>query len=154
MLFRSQGVYGLCLRVLADSEQYFPRYDAMLLYRLDMPKRFPAAWQALQKLEGRISESAMISMNAAVEIDGKSFAVVAREWLASGGGKPAASAARAGLLPIIVWLVVRSRHALPVGNGAPAAATLALRRPLSAWLLLSLLAVLAFIAARRFGWVL
>lgn len=106
--------YGL--RVLADSEQYFPRYDAMLLYRLDMPKHFPAAWQALQKLEGRISEQAMIAMNAAVEIDGKSFAVVAGEWLASGGGKPAASAARAGLLDKIIgddlWILTRQHLTL------------------------------------------
>lgn len=74
--------YGL--RVLADTQQYFPRYDAMLLYRLDLPPRFPAAWQALQALQGRISESDMIAMNAAVEIDGKSFAGVAQQWLASG----------------------------------------------------------------------
>ena len=42
--------YGL--RVLADTQQYFPRYDAMLLYRLDVPQRFPAAWLALQAAAG------------------------------------------------------------------------------------------------------
>ena len=108
--------YGL--RVLADSDQYFPRYDAMLLYRLDMPTRFPAAWQALHKLEGRISESAMIGMNAAVEIDGKSFSDVAAQWLASSGsGQPAASGARAGLLDKIIgddlWTLTR-QHLLLV----------------------------------------
>lgn len=75
--------YGL--RVLADTQQYFPRYDAMLLYRLDLPPRFPTAWKALQALQGRISESDMIAMNAAVEIDGKRFADVAQQWLAKGG---------------------------------------------------------------------
>ena len=39
--------YGL--RVLADDAGYFPRYDAVLLYRLDMAQRFPQAWQALQR---------------------------------------------------------------------------------------------------------
>ncbi|MGK5025724.1 glycine betaine ABC transporter substrate-binding protein [Janthinobacterium sp. RB2R34] len=106
--------YGL--RVLADTEQYFPRYDAMLLYRLDLPKRFPAAWQALQGLEGRISEQAMIAMNAAVEIDGRSFAVVAREWLVSSGGKPLAAGARAGLLDKIIgddlWPLTRQHLTL------------------------------------------
>ncbi|MES2126868.1 MAG: glycine betaine ABC transporter substrate-binding protein [Pseudomonadota bacterium] len=72
--------YGL--RVLADDLHYFPRYDAVLLYRLDLPQRFPAAWRALQQLEGRISEADMIAMNAQVEIDGKSFADVARNWRA------------------------------------------------------------------------
>ncbi len=71
--------YGL--RVLADTQQYFPRYDAMLLYRLDLPPRFPTAWKALRTLQGRISESDMIAMNAAVEIDGRRFADVARQWL-------------------------------------------------------------------------
>ena len=106
--------YGL--RVLADTEQYFPRYDAMLLYRLDLPKRFPAAWRALQGLEGRISEQAMIAMNAAVEIDGRSFAVVAREWLLSGGGQPVAAGARAGLLGKIIgddlWSLTRQHLTL------------------------------------------
>ena len=36
------------LRVLQDDLGYFPRYDAMLLYRLDAAQRFPAAWRALQ----------------------------------------------------------------------------------------------------------
>lgn len=107
--------YGL--RVLADTQQYFPRYDAMLLYRLDMPKRFPAAWQALLGLEGRIGEQAMIAMNAAVEIDGKSFAVVASQFLAaSGGAKPVAAGARAGLLDKIIgddlWTLTRQHLTL------------------------------------------
>jgi len=75
--------YGL--RVLDDNLGYFPRYDAMLLYRLDVAKRFPAAWQAIEKLEGRISANAMIAMNASAEIDGKNFTEVARAWLAAGG---------------------------------------------------------------------
>lgn len=108
--------YGL--RVLADSDQYFPRYDAMLLYRLDMPARFPAAWQALHKLEGRISEQAMIGMNAAVEIDGKSFATVASQFLATAAtGEPAESGKRAGLVDKIIgddlWTLTR-QHLLLV----------------------------------------
>ena len=33
----------LGLFVLKDDVEYFPRYDAVVLYRLDVPKRFPAA---------------------------------------------------------------------------------------------------------------
>ena len=75
--------YGL--RVLDDNLGYFPRYDAVLLYRLDAAERFPAAWKAIEKLEGRISADAMIAMNASAEIDGKNFTEVARAWLAAGG---------------------------------------------------------------------
>ena len=72
--------YGL--RVLDDDKGYFPRYDAVLLYRLDAARRFPAAWQALLGLEGRISAPDMIAMNAAAELHGQPFAVIARDWLA------------------------------------------------------------------------
>ena len=65
------------LRVLEDDRKYFPRYEALLLYRLDVPKRFPEAWRALGALEGRIGERRMIRMNAAAELEGKSFAEAA-----------------------------------------------------------------------------
>jgi osmoprotectant transport system substrate-binding protein/osmoprotectant transport system permease protein len=65
------------LRALEDDRKFFPRYHAVLLYRLDVPKRFPDAWGALQKLEGRIDERKMIRMNAAAELEGKSFAQAA-----------------------------------------------------------------------------
>lgn len=80
--------YGL--RLLADDSNYFPRYDAVLLYRLDAPRRFPAAWRAIAQLEGRIPAEAMIAMNAAVELEGESFAGVAANWLGGGAkaGRP------------------------------------------------------------------
>jgi osmoprotectant transport system permease protein len=88
--------YGL--RVLDDDLGYFPRYDAVLLYRLDLPQRFPAAWRAIQQLEGRIPAADMIAMNAAVEVEGQSFAAVARKWLAPGAASnPAKGAPRDGL---------------------------------------------------------
>ncbi len=79
--------YGL--RVLKDDRAYFPRYDAVLLYRLDAVQRFPAAWQALRALEGRISAPDMIAMNAAAELRGQPFNAIARDWLAR---HPASSA--------------------------------------------------------------
>ena len=66
------------LRVLEDDRSFFPRYDAMLLHRLDLPGRFPQAWQALSRLEKRIDAPAMIRMNAAAELQGRSFAGAAR----------------------------------------------------------------------------
>ena len=72
--------YGL--RVLDDDKHYFPRYDAVLLYRLDVPQRFPQAWHAIEQLEGSIKADDMIAMNAAAELDGQNFAAIARAWLA------------------------------------------------------------------------
>ncbi len=83
----------LGLRVLTDDKAYFPRYDAVLLYRLDVPQRFPKAWAALQKLEGSINETAMIAMNARAELKGVAFDVIARDHLLAktGGTAPAAA---------------------------------------------------------------
>ena len=65
------------LRALEDDRKYFPRYDAVLLYRADLPQRFPEAWARLQKLERRIDEPTMIRLNAAAELQGRSFAEAA-----------------------------------------------------------------------------
>jgi osmoprotectant transport system permease protein len=76
------------LRVLADDAAHFPRYDAVLLYRLDLPGRFPAAWAAWERLQGGIGEADMIAMNARAELQGVPFETIARDRLA---GVPAAS---------------------------------------------------------------
>lgn len=80
------------LRVLEDDLGYFPRYDAMLLYRLDAPGRFPVAWRALQRVEGSISQQRMIALNAAVELEGRSFAQAAEEFLKDTAVHPATEA--------------------------------------------------------------
>ena len=73
----------LGLTVLKDDLGYFPRYDAVLLYRLDLPQRLPQAWAALEGLQGRIDERAMIAMNARAELHGVAFDVIARDFLAT-----------------------------------------------------------------------
>jgi osmoprotectant transport system permease protein len=78
------------LRVLEDDRKYFPGYEAVLLYRLEVPKRFPEAWRALQALEGRIDERRMIRMNAAAELEGRSFAQAAALLDADAGPKGSA----------------------------------------------------------------
>ena len=87
--------YGLT--VLADDRNYFPRYDAVLLYRADLPQRLPKTWAAVQKLEGTIDDAAMRRMNAAAELDGKDFAAVGAEFLAKRpGAAPSAKTVASG----------------------------------------------------------
>jgi osmoprotectant transport system permease protein len=83
----------LGLLVLADDAGHFPRYDAVVLYRLDLPQRFPAAWAALQRLEGSINEAQMIAMNARAELQSVAFDTIARDHLA---GKAATQAGSGG----------------------------------------------------------
>lgn len=74
--------YGLV--VLADDRHYFPDYQALVLYRADVPTRFPAQWRALQTLTGRIDNARMIALNAAVELSGDTFDEAARQLTAPG----------------------------------------------------------------------
>jgi osmoprotectant transport system permease protein len=97
-------IAALDLTVLADDAGFFPRYDAVLLYRVDLPRRHPRAWAALQTLRGRIDEAAMIAMNAQAEIQRQPFDAIARAFLAkprsqAGGALAAASASASGSAP-------------------------------------------------------
>lgn len=86
----------LGLVVLQDDAGYFPRYDAVLLYRSDLPQRAPAAWQAIAALEGRIPTERMIAMNGEAELRGRPFAAIAADFVA--GAAARGNDARAGVL--------------------------------------------------------
>jgi osmoprotectant transport system permease protein len=51
------------LRALIDDKGYFPRYEAVFAYRLDLQQRAPQVPVALARLEVRLSEQTMIELN-------------------------------------------------------------------------------------------
>jgi len=69
------------LRVLTDDRKFFPVYDAVLLFRADLPLRLPRTWAALASLRGALDERRMIALNAEAELNGKSFNEVAKGFL-------------------------------------------------------------------------
>jgi osmoprotectant transport system permease protein len=92
-------IESLHLRVLQDDANYFPRYDAVLLYRLDLEQRAPVAWRAIAALEGRIDAARMVSMNAQAELQGRPFADIARDFVTGlRGGAASAPQARGGFI--------------------------------------------------------
>ncbi|MCW7540845.1 ABC transporter permease subunit [Aquabacterium sp. A7-Y] len=130
----------LKLAVLDDHLGFFPRYDAVLLYRLDVEQRFPAAWRAMAALEGRIGVDAMIAMNGKAELQGRPFAEIARDFLAAGGPSATAVApaatrsgfverlfaddlgrlARQHLVLVVVAVGVAALAGIPLGAAAAA----------------------------------
>lgn len=70
------------LRVLNDDRRYFPTYDAVLVYRSDMPRRLPKTWAMLSRLRGTIPAARMIAMNAAAQVGHESFSAIARQFVA------------------------------------------------------------------------
>ncbi len=84
------------LRVLEDDRGFFPAYDAVLIYRRELPQQYPRSWRALQQLEQRITVPRMIAMNAAAEIESKPFSGIAADFLAAPRTGPERAGARTG----------------------------------------------------------
>ncbi len=70
----------LDLAVLTDDRGFFPRYDAVILYRERWHQR-PDVEQALTRLEGKIDAATMAKLNYRVEVDGVVEATVASDFL-------------------------------------------------------------------------
>jgi len=73
------------LRVLADDRAYFPRYDAVLLYRSGLAQRLPRTHAALVALEGRFDDATMRALNARAEVGGERFGAIAAAFVAGAG---------------------------------------------------------------------
>ena len=87
------------LRVLEDDRGYFPRYDAVLLYRVGLEQRLPRTHAALAALEGRFDDATMRSLNARAEVGSEPFDAIAARFVGSltpGPGAPSPAAATAG----------------------------------------------------------
>ena len=84
------------LRVLEDDRQFFPKYEAVLLMRASLDAG------PLQGLVNRIDAVRMIALNAAAELDGKSFAAVAGEFLGTPAARGASSAPTGGWVARLV----------------------------------------------------
>lgn len=82
------------LRVLKDDRRGFPRYDALLLYRLDLGGRADDALAALRRLGGAIDDATMASMNARVKLDRRPETAVAAEFLRTALGVTVADSSR------------------------------------------------------------
>ncbi len=94
------------LRVLKDDRGYFPVYQAVWVARREFSARQPRAWQALLKLQGAISERAMIDMNAEADIRHVSFAAIAAKFL--GAEAPRSQSLKSNILQRTrehLWLV-------------------------------------------------
>lgn len=157
------GRYGL--KVLADDHAFFPPYEAVLVYRTDLPARAPAAFRAVQAMAGSVSTDAMLRMNAAAELDGQPFAKVAADFV-SGAHPATATQARAGVLERLLaadfWrltlehcVLVFAALALSIAVGVPLGVWAARSRVARPWILgitgvlqtIPALALLAFLIA-------
>lgn len=73
------------LRVLEDDRTLFPPYQGAPLLRRETVEQYPEVVAALNLLAGRISDDQMREMNYQVNVEGRSAAEVAREFLEQEG---------------------------------------------------------------------
>jgi osmoprotectant transport system permease protein len=124
----------LRLRLLDDDRGFFPRYDAVVVYRLDLERRAPAAVAAMRRLVGKIDRAAMTRANGAVA-DHVAVEVVARDLLRAALGSDISTAdAGAGGSERVARdvlrhvLLVAASVAAAVAVGIPVGILAALRR--------------------------
>lgn len=69
------------LRALEDDLNYFPIYNAVILYRADLEQRAPEVVTLFKRLSGNIDAETMSELNARVKLQGKAESVVAADYL-------------------------------------------------------------------------
>lgn len=69
------------IRVLEDDRGYFPRYDAVILYRQAAAEDYDSAISSILRLQGQIDAAEMIDCNRQAQLDGVSESRVAAEFL-------------------------------------------------------------------------
>ncbi len=116
------------LRVLIDDRHFFPAYQAVFLYRADFAERHPEVIAAWRRLEGTISEDAMIDMNVRVKLQQEPPSRVAADFLRERLGVSAAHEER-GLVARLGQTTLQ--HLGLVGASLSAALLVAL--PLGVW---------------------
>ena len=82
-IFSTDGqLERLRLRILEDDRRFFPDYSAVLLARRSFVEAFPRSWAALQAaLVARLDDRRMARLNAVADLDGKSVAQAAAQFL-------------------------------------------------------------------------
>lgn len=125
----------LGLVVLDDDRAFFPRYDALLLYKSDLPSRAPRALAAMLRLVGAIDAGAMTRANAALVIDRRSVEDAAA-MLAQRPASIPPSVARAVAIDTARHLeLVAASLAAAIVVGLPLGVLAARRRAISALVL-------------------
>jgi osmoprotectant transport system substrate-binding protein len=66
---------------LRDDRGYFPPYEAVPVVREAALERHPGLGAALRRLGGQITTADMRRMNRAVDVDGRDYRQVARQWV-------------------------------------------------------------------------
>ena len=99
------------LTVLTDDRRFFPEYDAVYLYRLNVENRYPGTVAILDQLAGKIDDDKIRVLNARAVVDKISESTIATQFLNPGAADETQSPWSAGVL-----LRFTLQHLLLVGT--------------------------------------
>ena len=74
-------IAALDLVMLEDDRRYFPPYEAAPVVSARALETYPELRRALSQLAGRLDTEEMRALNRAVDVEGRDFRQVAREWV-------------------------------------------------------------------------
>lgn len=88
-------IEALDLAQLEDDRGFFPPYEAAPVVRTEALERHPGLREALEALGGRIDTREMRRLNRLVDVEGRDYREVAREWVDREAGAADAAAVEA-----------------------------------------------------------
>ncbi len=96
------------LEVLRDDRVFFPSYQAVFLYREESARHAPRAVAAIRSLEGAISTSTMIALNAKAALDRRTFASIGEDFVREAAGIAAGAPERRRGLVLGIGATIRA----------------------------------------------
>lgn len=85
-VFTTDGrIPALNLTVLADDRNFFPNYNIAMVVREETLEEYPQLRELFETVSKKMTDEALMVMNARVDVDGEEPATVAFEWLQQEG---------------------------------------------------------------------
>jgi osmoprotectant transport system substrate-binding protein len=85
-VFTTDGrIPGLHLRVLQDDKGFFPLYNLTEVVQTSLLKKYPVLKDIFAKVNPKLTNKTMLSLNAKVDVAGEDPAIVAKDWLVKEG---------------------------------------------------------------------
>ncbi|CAN5866387.1 glycine betaine ABC transporter substrate-binding protein [soil metagenome] len=75
----------LDLRLLKDDKQFFPYYSPSIIMRQETLKKYPQIEKLFAPIVEKLDSETIRSLNAGVDVDGKTPEIVVEEWLQENG---------------------------------------------------------------------
>ncbi|WP_462418440.1 glycine betaine ABC transporter substrate-binding protein [Kytococcus sp. Marseille-QA3725] len=86
VVFATDGrLEALDLQVVEDDKDYFPKYNAALVVTEEFAAAHPEVEQLFAPLSKKLTDDALMELNAQVDVEGRAPAEVAWEWLLDQG---------------------------------------------------------------------